>query len=530
MEGLTLTTKEQNRLQILNGVLEKYWLMREAAKVMGVSERQGWRILSAYRKEGAAALAHGNRGRTPANITPKGLREQVITLAKEQYGGVNHTHLAELLSEREGIIISRSTLRRILTGAGLLSPRRGHSVRHRYRRQRMPQEGILLQLDGSPHAWLESRGPQLTLLLAIDDATGTVPYALFRAQEDTHGYFELLKVIINQYGIPLGVYTDRDSIFRVERSPSNGTKDAIPLTQFGRALRELGITHVVAHSPEAKGRVERANGTFQDRLVAELRLSGASTIAEANSVLWDFLPRFNQRFGVPAAQPGRAYRPLDPELNLEGVLCFKERRRVGRDNTVQYRQRTLQLFPDADKMSYAGAQVEIQERLDGSILACYQGKILTPQDAPPLAVTLRAQANDILSYPALWKEPPPPKPPKVRRWRKRNRKWVGPLAGDGNWLEDPVRRNKHRELTRAGMERARQAGKQIGVLPLKEREGFAERFAPILAQLEQKAITRKQAGKELGISGPTLKRILDSDLTTIRRKSVADVERAALVV
>jgi transposase len=152
MEGLTLTTKEQNRLQILNGVLEKYWLMREAAKVMGVSERQGWRILSAYRKEGAAALAHGNRGRIPANVTSSTVREQVITLAKERYGGVNHTHLTELLSEREGIIISRSTLRRILTETGLPSPRRGHSVRHRYRRQRMPQEGMLLQLDGSPHA------------------------------------------------------------------------------------------------------------------------------------------------------------------------------------------------------------------------------------------------------------------------------------------------------------------------------------------------------------------------------------------
>jgi len=530
MEGLTLTTKEQNRLQILNGVLEKYWLMREAAKVMGVSERQGWRILSAYRREGAAALAHGNRGRTPANITPLAIRERVITLTRARYGGVNHTHLAELLSEREGIMLSRSTLRRILTEAGLPSPRRGHSARHRYRRQRMPQEGMLLQVDGSYHAWLENRGPQLTLLLAIDDATGTVPYALFREQEDTRGYFELLKVIITQHGIPLGIYTDRDSIFRVERSPSNGSKDAAPLTQFGRVLRELGITHVFAHSPEAKGRVERANGTFQDRLVAELRLSGASTIAEANSVLWDFLPRFNQRFGVPVAQPGQAYRPLNPELNLEGILCIKERRRVARDNTVQYHQRNLQLFPDADKVSYAGAYVEIQERLDGQILACYQGKILTPQDAPPLAATLRAQANDILSYPALWKEPPPPKPPKVRRWRKRNRKWVGPLAGDGNWLDDPVRRNKHRELTRAGMERARQAGKQIGVLPLKERQGFAERFAPILAQLEQKAITRKQAAKELGIASPTLKRILDSDLTTIRRKSVVDMERAALVV
>lgn len=368
MEGLTLSTQEQNRLQILNGLLEKHWSMREATELMGVSERQGWRMLSAYRKEGAIAIAHGNRGRTPANITPSVIREQIITLAKERYGGVNHTHLAELLAEREGITLSRSTLRRILTGAGLPGPRRGHSVRHRYRRQRMPQAGMLLQMDGSPHAWLENRGPQFTLLLAIDDATGTVPYALFREREDTPGYFELLKVIINQYGIPLGVYTDRYPIFQVERSPNNGNKDAVPLTQFERALRELGITHVVAHSPEAKGRVERANGTFQDRLVSELRLSGAGTIAEANSVLRDFLPRFNRRFGVPAAQSGQVCRPLNPELHLEGILCFKERRRVGRDNTVQYRQRTLQLFPDADKVSYAGAQVEIQERLDGSWL------------------------------------------------------------------------------------------------------------------------------------------------------------------
>lgn len=530
MEGLTLTTKEQNRLQTLNGVLERQWPMREAAELMGVSERQGWRILSAYRKEGAAALAHGNRGRTPANITPSVIRERVIILAKERYGGVNHTHLAELLTEREGVTISRSTLRRILTGAGLPSPRRGHSIRHRYRRQRMPQEGMLLQLDGSPHAWLESRGPQFTLLLAIDDATGTVPHALFWEQEDTLGYFELLKAIINQYGIPLGVYTDRDSIFRVERSPSNGNKDAAPITQFGRALRELGITHVVAHSPEAKGRVERANGTFQDRLVAELRLSGASTMAEANSVLRDFLPRFNQRFGVPASQSGQVYRPLNPELNLEGVLCFKERRRVGRDNTVQYRQRTLQLFPDADKVSYAGAQVEIQERLDGNILACYKGKILTPQDAPPLATTLRAKAKDIPDYPALWKEPPPPKSPRVRIYGKRKRMWVGPMENDRFWWKDPVKREKHSELTKAGMERARRAGSLIGVLRAEDREGFAEKFARVLPLLEQKTITRKQAAMELAISGPTLKRVLDDHLVATQQASVADGERFALVV
>jgi len=273
--------------------------------------------------------------------------------------------------------------------------------------------------------------------------------------------------------------------------------------------------------------VERANGTLQDRLVTELRLTGASNIIEANSVLWDFLPRFNKRFGVPAAQPGQAYRPLSPERDPDGILCIKERRRVARDNTVQYRNQTLQLFPDADRISYAGAHVEIQERLDGQILACYREKILTPQDAPPLAVTLRTQASEIPNHPALWKEPPPPK---VRKRRKRNRKWIGPLAGDTNWFEDPVRRNKHRELTRAGMERARQAGKQIGVLCVEEREGFAEKFAPVLVQLKQKAITRRQAARELGISGPTLKRILDGQPTPTRQKPVVDGERVALVV
>jgi hypothetical protein len=353
-----------------------------------------------------------------------------------------------------------------------------------------------------------------------------VPYALFRQQEDTTGYFELLKAIINRCGIPLGVYTDRDSIFQVERGPSNGVS---PLTQFGHALRELGITHVLAHSPEAKGRVERANGTLQDRLVAELRLSGASTLTEANLVLWDFLPRFNERFGVPATQPGQAYRLVSLELDLEGIICIKERRRVARDNTVQYRQRNLQLFPDADKLNYAGAYVEIQERLDGQILACYKGKILTPQDAPPLAAALRAKAKDIPDYPALWKEPTPPKPFKPRVRRHRNRIYLGPLAGDTIWWEDPVRKKIHSELTRAGLERARQAGKRVSIPKVEERDGFAEKFALVLVQLEQKAITRHRAAEELSISGPTLKRVLDDYMAAISQASAGGNEQKALV-
>jgi len=166
----------------------------------------------------------------------------------------------------------------------------------------MPQEGMLLQMDGSHHLWLEDRGPWLTLLLAVDDATGTVPYALIQEQEDTRGYLSLLQGIIERQGVPMAVYTDGHAVFQPRHSPSDSVAQKGPSTQWGRALTELGVTQIWAHSPEAKGRVERANGTFQDRLVAELRLAGACTLAQANQVLADFLLRFNQRFGVPADQ------------------------------------------------------------------------------------------------------------------------------------------------------------------------------------------------------------------------------------
>ncbi len=175
--------------------------MREAARVIGLSERQAWRILKAYREEGAVALVHGNRGRRPVNATQEGLRGKVINLARSTYAGLNHTHLSELLAEREGIMLSRSTVRSILTDAGLASHRHRRAPRYRCRRIRTPHEGMLIQMDGSHHDWLEGRGPWFTLLLAVDDATGTVPYALFREQEDTYGYFLLIEGIIFGAGV-----------------------------------------------------------------------------------------------------------------------------------------------------------------------------------------------------------------------------------------------------------------------------------------------------------------------------------------
>ena len=214
MKGLTLTQREQTRLEVLNRLVARQLTTREAAAILGLSERHTWRMLAAYRKEGAAALAHGNRGRRPRNAVGPETRQKVTTLARTRYVGFNHTHLSEIMPEKEGVALSRSTVRSNLLSAGLPSPRYRRPPRHRHRHQRMPQEGMLLQLDGSYHAWLADRGPWFTLLLAVDDATGTALYGVLREREDTHGYFELLEGIIARHGIPLGVYTDRHAVFQ----------------------------------------------------------------------------------------------------------------------------------------------------------------------------------------------------------------------------------------------------------------------------------------------------------------------------
>jgi transposase len=495
----------------MNGVMGQQWTVIEAAQLLGVSERHTWRLLAAYKEEGAAALAHGNRARLPSNTTPAALRTQVINLARDRYQGVNHTHFTELLAEREGIYLSRSTVRRLLVSAGLPSTRQRRQPCHRYRRVRMPQEGMLVQVDGSRHRWLGDRGPWLTLLLAVDDATGTVPYALFREQEDTEGYFYLMKGIIERRGIPLGLYSDRGFVFCNSRATNKAGEasyiDKVKPTQFGRAMRELEVTQVFARSPEAKGRIERANGTFQDRLVAEMRLAGASTIEEANKVLETFLPRFNERFGVPAADPELCYRPLEPGMDLDALLCFKTRRRVARDNTVQYHGQTLQIFPGPERRTYARVHVEVQERLDGRLLVCYQGNILTPGEAPPLASTLRALA-------ATRPEGEPRIPDMTDEETKTNKRQTG-LGWDGDWYRDESKRSIHGDLVRAGMERARKLGKHIGRPRVTERPDFPQRLLAIRERLGLGELSRRQAAKELGIGYATLKRLMDTQMQSL---------------
>jgi transposase len=381
---------------ILNKVEKGELSSREAGEVMGVSLRQERRLMAAYRREGAAGLAHGNRGRQPTNATGIGLRQRLLKLAEAKYSGFNHQHFTEKLTEEEGIILSRSSVRRFLLGGGIGSPRKRRAPKHRSRRERYSQEGMLLQIDASQHDWLEGRGEELSLIGAIDDATGKVPYALFHEQEDSIGYFRLMKGIVRDYGIPLAIYRDRHSIFEVSPDKLPSLEEQLEgkraLTQFGRLMEELGIRSIPALSPQAKGRIERLWGTFQDRLVSEMRLAGVNTLEDANQFLAGYLPRYNARFGVPPTQTGLAYRNTDG-LDLEQVFCLKHKRVVGVDNVVRFEGARLQVLPSLDRLSYARCSVEVHEQLDGCLRIYYRGHYLDITPAPAEATKMRELAG-----------------------------------------------------------------------------------------------------------------------------------------
>lgn len=394
-ERVTLNKKEQSRLIVLNRVERGMMTTREAAEILGLSLRQIKRILAAYRKEGAVALAHGNRGRRPRHALDASMKKKVLGLFQTTYKGCNHQHFTELLMEREEINLSRSSVRRILLEAGLRSPRKRRAPKHRSRRERYPREGMLLQIDGSWDDWLEGRGTYLSLIGAIDDATGKVPYALFRDEEDAQGYTLLLRHIVENQGIPEALYHDGHGIFvRSRREPESLEEQLAGRrkpTQFGRMLEELGIISITSLSPQAKGRIERLWGTFQDRLKSELRIAGAANAREANLVLWNFLPRFNERFAVPAGEPGLAYHPVPDGFDPDEVFCFKYERTVGKDNVVRFGGHRLQIMPTNGRLSYVKAHVEVHERMDGSLAVYYKGECLLTRSAPPEAPVLRAR-------------------------------------------------------------------------------------------------------------------------------------------
>lgn len=361
--------------------------------MLELSPRHVWRLLAAYRKEGASALAHGNRGRKPYNRTKDVIRQQVVKLAMSKYTGFNQQHFTEKLEE-EGIELSRSSVRRILLKQGIQSPQKRRPPRHRSRRERYPQAGMLLQTDGSPHDWLEGRGPRLCLIGAIDDATGEVPYGLFQEQEDTKGYMLMLKAITLSRGIPIALYHDRHSIFEVNLGKESSIEEQLagkrPLTQMGRIMKELGINSISANSPQAKGRIERLWKTFQDRLTSELRLAGVRTKDEANGVLSKFILEYNRKFAVVARESGSAYRQIPEKFKAEEVFCYKYPRIVGTDNVVRFIKQRFQILPNPERASYARCKVEVYAGLDGNLAVYYKNQRLDTCSAPMESSKLRS--------------------------------------------------------------------------------------------------------------------------------------------
>ena len=412
-EKVTLNLKEQKRLLVLNEFLEGRMTGQEAADVLGLSLRHTRRLVAAYRQEGAAVLAHGNRGQRSHRRTPEAVEEEIVELAKDQYHDYNNCHFAEELEERHCITVSSSTVRRIRQRHGLPSPRKRRVPRHRRRRERYPQVGMLLQVDGSQHDWLEGRGPWITLHAAIDDATNEVPWAVFRETEDATGYALLVHHISQSHGLPLALYADRHTIFQ---NPKQATLEEQlaglePRSQLGQLLRSLDIHLIPARSPQAKGRVERLFGTLQDRLVKELRRAGAPSLDEANIVLRKYLPRFNKRFTKSPAQPGSAYRPQLSRAEANARICFTYWRTVTKDHTLSLFGHDLNLPDLPIRLNLAGRRIQLRHRMDGRLAVVYKHQVLgllqPTQLGPPRLEQFEPAAKHLASRPVQIPSPPP---------------------------------------------------------------------------------------------------------------------------
>ena len=392
---MTLTPDAERKLHVPTLLEGKRISLGQAAEALGLTPRQVRRLRVGLRRKGPAALIHGNRGRRSDCRLPEALTTQILTLARGRYAGLNDVHLTEKLTTIEGFVVSRATVQRVLRAAGLRSPRRRRPPRHRSRRPRKAQAGLLLQLDGSPCAWFGPTQPPCSLLAAIDDATGAVLAATFRAQEDAAGYLMLLRTLGMTVGLPAAVYTDAHGIF--VRNDAHWTlaeelQGHQDPTQVGRALQALGIHHLVAESPQAKGRIERLWNTLQDRLVAELRLAGSTTMAAGNAFLVaTFLPAFNAQFAVPPAVAASAYRPVPRGCDLDRVCAFHYSRQVALDNTVRVATVILQLAPGPHRRSSARAQAEVVQCLDGSWRVYLGDRLITTTPAPPDPGQLRAR-------------------------------------------------------------------------------------------------------------------------------------------
>jgi transposase len=365
METISMSGRERKRLVVMTQVRAGKVRLRAAADLLDVSYRQMKRLWSRYQAEGDRGLVHGLRGKRSNRRSESSLREQVLARYAESFADYGPTLAAESLAE-EGIEVSVTTLRRWLSQAELWQRKR---VRKQHRRRRARKEflGELVQMDGSHHNWFEGRREWAVLMVMIDDATGRI-FARFFEEETLEAAFEMLQRYTALHGLPLGLYVDRAGIYRADREPTEAEILAgkEPQTQFGRAMKQLDVRLILARSPQAKGRVERMNGTLQDRLVKALRQRGISDLASANEFLErEFLAPFNAKFGKPAAQPADMHRAVAKEVDLARVLAVHEERVVQNDWTLRWQNGFLQLG------RASGVQpkdrVEVCVQLDGRV-------------------------------------------------------------------------------------------------------------------------------------------------------------------
>lgn len=413
-----MSMKERRRLVVLGQVRSGHLTVKSAGELLGLSERQARRLWKRYRAEGDGGLVHRLRGRPGNRRVDPSVRERAVGLYREHYGDFGCVLACEYLAERHGLVVDDQTLRRWLIEAKLWRRRRKSPPR-RQRRPRKVCFGQLVQLDGSHHDWFEGRNPDVpacVLMVMIDDATGWTEARFFEA-ETTQAAMEVFGVWSLMHGLPLEVYPDQDSIYRVNGEAADAIEARTgkrPVTQFGRAMEELGVRLTCARSPQAKGRVERMNGTLQDRLIKAMRVEGISDIAAANAYLKrTFLPKFNARFTVEPTDRADVHRPTD-EAELAGALCTKDLRKVSRDQCVRWAGRVLQLQPDRRTPSLAGKTVTVRQALDGTVTVSWRNRSVAWTDAPP--PPRRAADKPPLAR-RLAEHQPPHKPPADHPWR-----------------------------------------------------------------------------------------------------------------
>ena len=381
-----MSQKEFQRVKVIENAAGGRLSVREAARLLQLSERQVQRLKRRYQPDSIAWVRHGNRGRSMPWAVSVPQQQFILSLARGKYQGFNDSHLAEKLRAEENLTVSRETVRRILRGANLASPQKRRPRKYRSRRLPRPRFGMMALTDASRHDWLEGRGPELTLIGFQDDATHRILAAHFQLEpENTVGYLFSLRTMITTHGVPLSLYRDRHGIF--QRNDAHWTlaeqlAGKQTPTQLGRALEELGIQQIPAYSPQAKGRIERAWRTFQDRLVSELRLAHATTLEQANAVLARFCDDYNQRFARAATDAACDFRSLPRRFDLARCLSLRYQRVVAADHTIPFGAHSIALPPLPGHRGYAGETVELSHQLDGTLRVYRGDSLLLAQPLP----------------------------------------------------------------------------------------------------------------------------------------------------